>query len=301
MDHIGAVDGAKRELINEYSRSLKILLETKHLYQKVTIDFDSIAGKFRKLVQPQDAAHLRYFDSHLTAFAKERFAPSLVVLNAMQRGVPDHLLATLVLKNIKIYCNRCKSSEVFQPIWFVDAANEILKRNLAGELMEFPLKDNFQMIFIAFQCQRCKNDPEGFLIRRASHSLYLEGRSPIEHIDLPAYIPKKESRLFSDAIIAFNAGKILAGLFYLRAFIEQFARRQTKTVGKITGDEIMESYGKLLPEDLRGRIPSLRECYEKLSIPIHLAEDDADVFEAVRLDIDRHFDMRRVFSIAEIA
>src|SRR5271154_2432323 len=191
-----AIDGAKREIINEYSQSLKTLLETKHLYQKVTVDFDSVKGKFRKLAQPRDTAHLIYFDKVMNEFEKERFAPSLVVLNAIQRGVPDHLPATLVLKNIKIYCNYCKSSEVFQPIWFVDAANEILKRNFAGELMEFPLKDNFQMIFIAFQCQRCKNDPEGFLIRRAGHTLYFEGRSPIEHIDVPAYIPKKESRLF---------------------------------------------------------------------------------------------------------
>jgi len=295
------VDKAKREIIDEYSRSLKILLETKHLYQKVTIDFDSVKGKFRKQVQPQDAAHLLYFDKALGEFAQERLAPSHVVLVAVSRGVPGQVLATLLLKNIKIYCNKCKSSEVFQPVWFVDAANEILKRNVTGELMEYPLKDNFQMVLLVFQCQLCKSDPEGFLIRRAGHSLYLEGRSPIEHVSLPAYIPKQESRLFSDAIIAFNAGKILAGLFYLRAFIEQFARRQTKTVGKVTGDVIMESYGKLLPEDLRNRIPSLKECYEKLSIPIHLAEDNVDVFENVRLEIDRHFDMRRVHSIIEVS
>ena len=157
------------------------------------------------------------------------------------------------------------------------------------------------MVLLVFQCQLCKSDPEGFLIRRAGHALYFEGRSPIEHVDLPAYIPKQESRLFGDATVAFNAGKILAGLFYLRAFIEQFARRQTKIVGKITGDEIMESYGKLLPEDLRNRIPSLKECYEKLSIPIHLAEDNANVFDDVRSEIDRHFDMRRVHSIPEVS
>jgi hypothetical protein len=142
----------------------------------------------------------------------------------------------------------------------------LLKRNFSGAFVEFPRSKNFQLLFLVFQCQRCKSDPEGFLVRRDGHSLYLEGRSPIEHVNIPAYIPKKESRLFSDAVIAFNAGKILAGLFYLRSFIEQFARRQTNLEGRIAGDEIMESYGKLLPEDLRARIPSLRECYEKLSV-----------------------------------
>lgn len=301
MDFVEATEGAKREIIGEYSRLLMLLLETKHLYQRVTVDFDSVAAKFRKLVQPQDASLLVYFDKAMSEFARERLAPSLSVLAALQRGTPDHVIATLVLKNVKIYCAVCGSSEVYEPIWFTDAANEVLKRTTSGEFLEVPLKNNYQLIFLVFQCQRCKSDPEGFLVRRTGHSLCLEGRSPIEHIDLPAYMPRKESRLFSDAIIAFNAGKILAGLFYLRAFIEQFARRQTKLGGRVTGDEIMECYGKLLPEDLRSRIPSLRECYEKLSIPIHLAEDDADVFNSMRSEIDTHFDMRRVFSIVEIA
>jgi hypothetical protein len=163
----------------------------------------------------------------------------------------------------------------------VDAANEVGKRGLSDEITRIPGKDNFQLIFVAMQCQRCKRDPEGFLIRRSGYSLYLEGRSPIEHIDLPAYIPKKEKRLFSDALVAHNAGKTLAGLFYLRAFIEQFARRQTGTTRRATGDEILESYSKLLPEDLRGRFPSLRDCYDRLSVPIHLAQDDDHVFDSV--------------------
>src|ERR1700761_9572129 len=106
--------------------------------------------------------------------------------------------------------------------------------------------------------------PEAVLIRREGWRLSLHGRSPMEHVDVPRCIPKEERHLFRDAIIAGHGGKTLAGLFYLRAFIEQFARRIIGETGRRPGNEIVDDYGKTLSEQYRGLMPSLREWYGKL-------------------------------------
>ena len=276
-----------------------MLLEAKHLYQKVTIDVSSIASGIRRHIKPQDAARFNYFDTAIAEFAAGKFAPAFSPLLAVQRVGPDTPIATLVLKNVKLYCTQCESSEVYQPIWFTDAATEALKRNLPGAQLEIPLKDNFQLVFLVFQCQRCKSDPEGFLLRRAGHSLTLEGRSPIESVPLITAIPKLERHFLSDALIAHNAGKTLAALFYLRTFLEQFARRVTGIVDRITGDELMDKYGASLPIQHRDHMPSFREWYDKLSEALHLARADAALFEKAREEVERHFEIRRVFKIPE--
>lgn len=101
------------------------------------------------------------------------------------------------------------------------------------------------------------------------------------------------------AVIAFNSGKILAALFYLRTFIEQFARRVTGLTGKVTGDEILDDYYKSLPAPTRDEMPSLREWYDKLSDALHSAREDAPLFETAKTQIEKHFDIRRVFNIPE--
>lgn len=121
----------------------------------------------------------------------------------------------------------------------------------------------------------------------------------MEDIEVPQEIPKAERHLFRDALVASHAGKMLAGL-YLRTFIEQFARRQTgKTADRATGDEIMDAYATLLPQAQRDQMPSLKHWYDRLSEALHAARADERLFEEALADIDRHFDMRRVFRIAD--
>jgi hypothetical protein len=121
----------------------------------------------------------------------------------------------------------------------------------------------------------------------------------MEEVVVPTSIPKPERRLYRDAIVAAHGGKILAALFYLRVFIEAFARRVTKTSGRLTGEELMAAYNQSLPDKQRDLMPSLREWYAKLSVPIHGAQDDEALFEEAREEIARHFEIRRVFKIPE--
>lgn len=102
---------------------------------------------------------------------------------------------------------------------------------------------------------------------------------------VPIYIPKPEQPLYRDAVIAIHAGKTLAALFYLRTFIEQFARRQTLPKGRLTGDELMNAYIETLPKEHRDHMPSLGEWYGKLSEALHAAREDAELFEKGNIEI----------------
>ena len=184
------------------------------------------------------------------------------------------------------------------PAWFVDFANEYGKQR-EHRSADFSLPAGFQLLWLVYQCQSCKGEPEGFLVRRAGWDFHLHGRSPIEGIEVPPYIPKAEYNLFRDSLVAFNSGKVLAALFYLRSFIEQFARRVTGKAGKVTGDEIMNAYYETLPREHSSTMPSLREWYDKLSVPLHEGRDDAQMFEEARKGIEKHFEIRRVFDIPE--
>jgi hypothetical protein len=92
----------------------------------------------------------------------------------------------------------------------------------------------------------------------------------------------------------------MAALFYLRVFTEQFARRATGETGRRYGAELLEEYGKTIPETHRGTMPSLREWYDKLSEPIQAAKEDEKLFEEAKEAICQHFEIRKVFQISEV-
>ena len=85
----------------------------------------------------------------------------------------------------------------------------------------------------------------------------------------------------------------------MRVFIEQFGRRITGLTGRVSGDEIMDAYYKTLPTPNKDQMPSLRDWYDKLSECLHSARQDVALFETAKTQIEKHFDMRRVFEIPE--
>jgi len=210
----------------------------------------------------------------------------------------------LIATNVKLFCSTCGGREAFRPIWFSDITAELVRekvshqKSLAKETFRISFGKNFQLFSLVFQCQRCQGLPEAFLVKRCELELFIEGRSPLEHVELPSYIPKHEKRWFRDAIVAFQSGKILAALFYLRTFIEQFARRKTNLLDqKKTGDEILTAYAELVPLNLRDTMPSLKEWYDKLSEALHGAKEDTELFDKSRERIEKHFDIRRVHDL----
>jgi hypothetical protein len=277
------------------SSALKQLVEAKHLYQKVSVPADSIIKEVRATTL--DARLL--FDRAVDPFLKNfRFMLSSAIVRTADRDGVETTWPTLAISNVKIFCTHCHSREAFAPIWYRDLVNDLAKPVARGNgPVSDSLSPGYQLFWLAYQCQVCNGSPEAFMVRRKDWDLFHEGRSPIEFIEIPSFMPKEEREYFRDALIAHNTGKTLAGLFYLRTFIEQFARRKTAAKGRLPGDQIFDEYNKTIPEKQRDQIPSLRDWYEKLSEALHEAKSDNELFERAKDEIERHFDFRRLYKI----
>jgi len=292
-----------------FHRRLRELLEGRHLYQGVSIEVSDIKATVKsRLINP--AGDSAGYDVGV-AYRLARFVVDVRPSSGPAEDGPAARNETIILfsrlSNLKLYCHQCKEREAFAPIWTADPTfeshGEAVKRALnvgrpaQRSVSGFPV----QFLILLYQCQICHSDPAVFLVRvnRKSWTLSIHGRSPMENVEVPAYIPKEEQRFYRDALIAQQTGKILAGVFYLRTFLEQFARRQTGLVGRSTGEEIMAAYNVTLPPTLVGQMPSLREWYDKLSAAVHEAREDDAVFDEAMGQINQHFDIRRVHRLPD--
>lgn len=277
-----------RALSKAWELALKELLESKHLYQKTVVDLDTeLASHKLKLKSSTDQALLAKTYSRISI---DPIAVGTVLQAA--RGTYEIFNVTLVLSNVKLFCAKCDRIEAYMPVAFKD-----LSADHAGN--RYFCFDNVQIFALSYRCQSCRGTPETFLVSRRGSSLRLEGRSPMESVDVPNYIPKIESKYFRDALIAMNSGKTLAAFIYLRTFIEQVARRVTGMKKRETGDAILAEYGSRLPQKYRDLMPSLREFYGKISEALHDAREDVELFKSAIEQIQRHFEIRKVFDIPE--
>ncbi len=300
----GAINAFTHDLNEQFAAQLKVLLESKHLYQRVSVAPDPIEAQ---VLEHADSPDLKdRVERDIQKLRRSRLFP--VGGNELRtvpvEGGQEVVDLCLVIRNVRLFCTKCDEKNVFRPIWYRDVSNELMRPSRTHEDTELPGADiqTNQLFFLALQCQHCHYLPEGFLVRRRNWDLFLEGRSPMEHLELPSYIPKKEARLFRDAMIAWHAGKALAAVFYLRSFIEQFARRQTGMLGeRKTGEEIMEAYAEGLPADRKSHLPSLKHWYDKLSEPIHTTEDEAAeaLFDSAKQEIEHHFELRKALRIPD--
>ena len=150
--------------------------------------------------------------------------------------------------------------------------------------------------FFPFFASRAKAFPRFSWSVENGVKLTLSGRSPIEHVEQPRDIPKPIARFYSGAVVAHQSGQTLAGVFLFRVLIEQWAQSQASTSG-LRADSALEEYMEGLPNDFKGRFPSFRALYERLSADIHSATGSADLFEEARQRIAEHFEARRVFKL----
>jgi hypothetical protein len=265
---------------NNLTAALKTLLEQKHLYQAITIPrTDGYVVR-----KPDDSTVPETIPSVRDAI-DGWWALDIAVrpgANPIFVQVPD----------IKVFCERCSRLEAYNPVLAKDVLKDV--GNLAS-----PRGETEQAFLLAYQCQSCKRTPELFLVHRAGRAgvkLRNVGRSPIEHVDVPLFVPKSVQRFLSGAIVAYQSGQALAGVFMLRTLIEQWARLASGSK-KEQADQVMDDYMATLPEDFRGRFPSMRALYSELSADIHGAKGSPKLFDRARTEIVQHFDARRMFGL----
>lgn len=275
-----------RERKAQFERSISValgtLLQQKHLYQSVVVP----ATNKYLLVKP-DGERTEETSKFVTEAMEAPWSfdpPNSRTGNVCFVKPPD----------VKLFCNRCDRVEAYNLSYAID-----LLRNI--EPGHYNDRGNTDQAFVlAYKCQSCKRIPEVFLIRRRGLKLTNEGRSPIEHVDVPVVIPKAVARFVSGALVAHQSGQTLAGVFLLRTAVEQWARLASGSTSE-KADQVMEDYMVTLPEDFKGRFPSLRTLYGDLSADIHTAQGSAELFDRGTREIIEHFEARRLFKVTEPA
>jgi hypothetical protein len=271
---------------------LLLMLSGKHLYQHVEIDVSQLFVPREGDGAVFDAKGLENtFDALLRLeWSLTRMTGEPVFL----RDRPDPLTAPIPFAApiVKLYCYFCKRLEPFHP--------QRTDRIFDGGYPDAP-KVRTQIFLVLLGCHSCTRAFTVFMFRRDGVRLSIAGRSPLENVEVPAFLPKdRTDRFFRDAIVAANSGKVLAGIFYLRTMIEQHARivagpALVSTPGQIPrADDFLNAYMNSLDAGFRQRAPSLRSTYETLSAAIHEANESMEIFDAARRDIVLHFDLLRL-------
>jgi len=151
-----------------------------------------------------------------------------------------------------------------------------------------------QIFVLQYECQNCKGEPVSFLVKRDGVRITLTGRSPIEKVNVPNFIPKNVRKYYRGSLVAFNSGANLPAMFMLRTMIEQHMRSTVKAGSqRMTGEELAAAYSDTLGAIFNSQFQSLRPVYLALSEAIHAALDDKpEIFEAEHANILRHFEAK---------
>jgi hypothetical protein len=283
------------QLMNSFSATvvttLRELLETKHLYQNIRVEFDLAKAMDRRLVPA--GAEAQTATNVLEILHKKWLVhsgpPAIVLPSGPATG---ELLVPVRPPDVKLFCTPCDRREAFNLLWASDVADP------STVIPGIPTADpeTVQVFVLSYLCQSCKGVPEVFLFRRDGFRLSLCGRAPIEHIDVPKVLPKEIRRFFSGAVVAHQSGQTLAGLFLLRTLIEQWALAATKSKDS-KADQLLDAYMASLPDDFKKRFQSIQKLYADLSADIHGAIGSIELFESAINQIIEHFDARRLFKL----
>lgn len=277
--------------------SFQTLFTTKHLYQSINISFPDSETVFKEITPA--LAEAKYGLMTVKPLYDQLFEIAQKVawginnphgrLPGFYTGNPNMKYSPSIEispKTIKCYCHNCVDIEPY---------NFVFGWDVIHDRMPDPL--NVQVFTLTYECQGCKSDPDVFLVRRKGTKITLCGRSPIEQVIVANQIPKSHQEYISNAIIAFNSGAILAGIFYLRVFIEQYIRSKSQIPNNSNIESLFDEYSTGLPEGFKSVFPSLRSIYEELSNSIHVADPSVAIYETSLEKIEHHFEGKRAFRI----
>ena len=300
------------EVRSSASASVQTLLEHKHLYQSTEVDISVDREKVRKSVDPDGLCTTKDLIAGL-----QRSLYDKQVDNAMDctrktlKAVPwrfwfvqpdpgdindDSLkyeFLDIQLPDIKVACDFCDDT--------VQPHNPVRVNGLADGLAA-ELGPQKQIFFFSYLCQSCKCESVIYVVKRQERKLTIVGRSRFESVAIPKAIEKlQEARFYRNAVIAFNTGRTLASLFYLRTMIEQYFRRilAVDKDRKVRGEDLAKDYRKLLAEDFPMKFDTLGNTYESLSDALHAACDDEELYTSARASIEKHFEALALLPISQ--
>lgn len=261
------------------AQSIKKLLSSKHLYQSLTISAETDFGASTK-DQVRDLQHRLDFDE--------------ISFSAGQAIRASGASIYVQLLNIETHCKKCGDRKPFAP---GTATSRPVHQPPISKFDSLP--NACQILHLSFLCQSCQEEQVDFLVARKGTKLTISGRWPVEETPSPAFIPKDVRQYYSKATITFNAGFVLAALFYLRVVIEQYWRSLNliDASQRATGDELGNLYKDRLPDAFNQNFPSLLDIYNQISGALHTANESKELFEESINKIEKHFDGRKHFDL----
>jgi hypothetical protein len=150
-----AVEHLKREFEGRITQTLKSLLETKHLYQSITIESMDLLNIYRKRVIEYtnwvEPSFKKSIQTNWFPISKPFSNPESERLFKIRFQTPD----------VKLFCKIRDRIEAFSSISSVDVLLPDSSENpptLSGQIV--------QVFVLSFLGQSCKSVPEVFLVRR---------------------------------------------------------------------------------------------------------------------------------------
>jgi hypothetical protein len=286
---LGVISRWQQSFEQRITLAVKSLLETKHLYQSITLKYEDLFNTIGEITDQQTLEEIKTnFSESLQSdwFPIDRIDPNDYIKSGVK--VSPFCFET---PDVKLFCHRCDRVEAANSI----SSTDFFQRESTPRFF-YSSGQRVQVFVFSFLCQSCKSVPEVFLVRRQGLKLTHSGRAPIEHIDVPRVIPNPVKDYYSGAVVAHQSGQSLAGIFLLRTIIEQWARYRIPAAPR-EADKLLDVYMDTLPDDFKGRFTSFRSLYDKLSDDMHTAKGNADLFERTLAQIEEHFEARRLFGL----
>jgi hypothetical protein len=274
----------------EISDRLKQLLETKHLYQSILVDFEPIIRGI------DDIGLSMRRVSELEVATRVIRLPWVPVFTRPTPGIPGQPKTDASFEffcpDVKLFCERCQRVEAYNP----RSAQEVFTQNQVSFPGSGKPEQTVQVFVLSYVCQSCKGVPEVFLVRREGPTFILVGRAPMEAIEVPPFIPADVRKFYANALVAFHCGQFLAANTLLQTVIEQWTRKFAGA-GIGTPREILEQYVGELPRTFGEQFPTLKETYDSLQADVVGARGSSDVFEVAVEELQIHFDARRLMKL----
>ena len=281
--------------------AVKELLETKHLYQSISIswpDPDAVylygSTKFSSNYDVEDWHELANQSKKIGWVIVDKGSQNKY-LSASPETMALPTIMPIVHRTVKIYCQICQE---LNPFNFVDGFDLFNDFGRYGYFTNHDTDEDEQTFVHKYQCQGCKSHPTVFLIQRYGSKISTTGRVPIEKVVVPRFIPKVVGKYYSDAVIAYNSGQVLPAKFMLRVFLEQFVRDINSDSKSEDIEKLFDVYKDSLLEDFKQRFPSLKAIYDALSKDIHSADDTPNIFVKSKSEIDLHFEGKKLYEAA---
>ena len=250
-----------------FNYSLNQLLNTKSLYQRISVSDDLLVQIFfADSPYAKDVNLASAIVRHLKSWVSK--VKSDLQIGAFGYVVDQSTCYIKVPRTVKTWCNLCKSITTHNPVG-------------SGGCYSGETNNRYTHVFhVEYECQDCKRSDVSFLVMRDGLKFQLMGRSPIEVAavskEVASQLNDEEVALFGDALMASKTGSELAAICLLRVALESYLRRITSnkdTEKMVSGEELYEQYKKKLPKDFSfGRVESLGKVYNDLSVVMHTAK-----------------------------